>query len=392
MSIFKAVLGTVVVAGAIAAGIWWWNNRDPADGGDDSDLFPLDQMEQEGEGLVASASQVTGATAVRDTLWIEVESSGRAEAFRRVTLRAQADGIAMAVNLRENRFVRGGDLLLAIDTTEYAMEVAQAESDLQRAYADYREMTLFDDRTEDPELREERERNALARSGLEQARVSLDQAKMRLGRTRLAAPFSGLLADVKVVEDQWVSSGSDVVTIIEPHPVKMEAQVVEGDLGRVREGRAATMTFAAFPEEVFTGTVATINPLVDPELRTGKVTIVVANPDLRIKPGMYAEVSIAAEALPDRIIIPKAALLERGEGMRRFLVLVYETDENGEGVGRYRYVNPGRENATHVEILAEGPETGMIEPGEIVLVDGHHFLGDGVPVTLVEDDGNGGEE
>ena len=117
--------------------------------------------------------------------------------------------------------------------------------------------------------------------------------------------------------------------------------------------------------------------------------------DLTVKYDLISalsEVSIAAEALPDRIIIPKAALLERGEGMRRFLVLVYETDENGEGVGRYRYVNPGRENATHVEILAEGPETGMIEPGEIVLVDGHHFLGDGVPVTLVEDDGNGGEE
>jgi hypothetical protein len=48
-------------------------------------------------------------------------------------------------------------------------------------------------------------------------------------------------------------------------------------------------------------------------------------------------------------------------------------------------VNPGRENDTHVEILAEGLEQGMVEPGEIVLVDGHHYLAHDTPIRLVED-------
>lgn len=380
-----AALGTFVVFGAAAAGWWWFGGeREGSETGPDS-TAAFGSVDVESGQLTANAPQpVVGAEVVLDTLWIEVETSGRSQAFRRVELRAQADGIAMEVPARENRLVRAGDLLLAIDTIEYALEVTQARSELLRAEADYRQMTIGDDLVDDPTLREERERNALARSGLEQARVSLAQALRRLDRTRLLAPFDGLLADLKVVEGQWVSTGADVVTVLEPHPIKVEAQVLEGNIGRVAEGREAEVSFAAYPGESFAGKVATINPVVDPDLRTGRVTILVPNPDLRIKAGMYADVSLMAEALPDRVIVPKAALLERGEGIRRFVLFVYRPREGGTGIAERLYVNPGRESRTQVELLAEGPETGMVAPGEIVLVEGHHYLGDRVPVVLTE--------
>jgi hypothetical protein len=98
---------------------------------------------------------------------------------------------------------------------------------------------------------------------------------------------------------------------------------------------------------------------------------------------MYAEVSLDAEALPDRVMVPRAAILERGEGTRRTMLFVYETDGNA-GVAAWRYVNTGRENDTHVEILREGLENGMVEPGEVVLIDGHHYLAHGTPVRLVD--------
>jgi multidrug efflux pump subunit AcrA (membrane-fusion protein) len=111
---------------------------------------------------------------------------------------------------------------------------------------------------------------------------------------------------------------------------------------------------------------------------------VLPNRDGRIKPGMYAEVALDAEALPDRILVPREAVLERGEGRRRTMLFVYEEGPRG-GLAKWRYVNPGRENDTHVEILREGPEQGMVEPGEIVLVDGHHYLGHDTSIRLVDD-------
>jgi len=181
-----------------------------------------------------------------------------------------------------------------------------------------------------------------------------------------------------------VTAGTELLTVVDLDPIKVEVQVLEAELGTLSEGRRAEVRFAAFPGEVFRGAIRTINPLVDPESRTGRVTVVLPNADGRIKPGMYAEVALDAEALPDRILVPRTAILERGEGRRRTMLFVYEEGPRG-GLAKWRYVNPGRENDTYVEILVEGPEQGMVEPGEIVLVDGHHYLAHDTPVRLVDD-------
>ena len=65
------------------------------------------------------------------------------------------------------------------------------------------------------------------------------------------------------------------------------------------------------------------------------------------------------------------------------MLFVYEEGPQGP-LAKWRYVNPGRENDTYVEILPEGPEQGMVAPGEVVLVDGHHYLAHDTPIRLVE--------
>jgi multidrug efflux pump subunit AcrA (membrane-fusion protein) len=130
-----------------------------------------------------------------------------------------------------------------------------------------------------------------------------------------------------------------------------------------------------------------MNPVVDPDTRTGRVTVVIPNPQGRVRPGMYAEVALDAEALPDRVIIPRGALLQRSRGGGQLfpVVFVYEEVEPGRGLAKWRYVNPGRESDTHVEVMPEGPEDGFVEPGEIVLIDGHHYLAHDTTIRLVED-------
>jgi membrane fusion protein, multidrug efflux system len=330
------------------------------------------------------AQPVSGAEVVRDTLWIRVRAAGQAEASRRTTLLAQVEGVVRALPVRENRTVAAGAPLVQIDTVEHALGVAQARADLLAAETDYRQRVLFDDEIEDTAVRVERERIARSTSGLEQAEVRMRQAELQLARTRVDAPFAGRVADLQVVEGQHVTAGAELLSIVDLDPIEVEVQVLEAQLGLLSEGRRAEVTFAAFPGEIFSGAVETINPVVDPQTRTGRVTVVLSNPAGRIKPGMYAEALLDAQALPDRVLVPRTAILERGEGRRRTMLFVYEEGPRG-GLAKWRYVNPGRENDTHVEILAEGPEQDMVAPGEIVLVDGHHYLAHDVPVRLVED-------
>lgn len=330
----------------------------------------------------ATATPVRGAEVVRDTLWIRVRAAGQAEAFRRTTVTAQVEGLVRDVVVRENQAVGTGATLLQIDTVEAALQVAQARADLLAAETDYRQRVLFDDEIEDSTVRAERERIARSTSGLDQRGIDLRQAELRLARTQVTAPFEGRVADLEVVEGDYVTAGAQLMTIVDLDPIKVEVQVLEAELGSIATGRRAEVTFAAFPESTFVGRVETINPVVDPQTRTGRVTVLLDNPAGRIKPGMYAEVALDAEALPDRVLVPREAILQRGE--RRSMLFVYEEGPRG-GAAKWRYVNPGRANDTFVEIVGTGPEADSVVPGEIVLVDGHHYLAHDVAVRLVDD-------
>jgi RND family efflux transporter MFP subunit len=171
------------------------------------------------------------------------------------------------------------------------------------------------------------------------------------------------------------------MTVVQLDPIKVEVQVLEAELGYLEEGRRAQVSFAAFPGQTFEGRIESINPLVDPEQRTGRVTVLLPNRDGRIKPGMYAEVALDAESFPDRILVPRSAILERGEGTRRNMLFVYEGDED-QGLAKWRYVQTGYESDRLVEILPS--EEGEVAAGEVVLVDGHHYLAHDTPVRLVE--------
>ena len=384
-----SLVTVLLVFVVLAAGVAWRLFGDRLTGPDataQGDATP--QLVPEGEGPAqfspSVAQPVTGATVIRDTLWIRVTAAGQAEAFRRATLSAQVEGVVRGLPVRENQSVSAGARLVQIDTTEHALGVAQARADLTAAETEYRQQTLFDDEISDPAVRTERERIARSRSGLDQAEVAIRRAQLQLERTRVSAPFAGRIADLLVVEGQHVTVGTELLTVVDLDPIKVEVQVLEAELGFLSEGRSASVTFAAFPGTTFRGTIETINPVVDPETRTGRVTVLLPNRQGRIKPGMYATVSLDAEALPDRILIPRSALVERGDGRRRQVVFMYEEGPRG-GLAKWRYVNPGRANDTYVEILREGPEQGMVEPGETVLVDGHHYIAHDTAIRLVDD-------
>ena len=201
---------------------------------------------------------------------------------------------------------------------------------------------------------------------------------MEYERVRLRAPFSGRVANLKVVASQRIGAGAEVMTLIDIDPIKVEVQVLESQVGFLARGRKAQITFAAFPEEEFNGQIETINPLVDQATRMARVTVTIPNPRGRILPGMYARVKLDATRLAGRILVPRTAILQRG----RDLVMVYRPEGEDHGVAEWRYVTIGQGNDDVVEIL-DHPDTKMVAPGEIVLVNGHYTIAHDAAVKLV---------
>lgn len=388
MAFSKQTLGgftVLLVLAALTVGVYYRLRGETPEGETSTGAEPGQADESSPETSAAlqfstqGASAVVGEPVVRDTLWMSVTADGRAEPIREAQVGALVRGAVLAVRVRESDPVGQGALLLQIDSTEYALGVARRRSELLSAEAAYRQKILFDEEITDPELRAERERFARSISGYDQAQVALDEAELALERTHVRAPFAGRVADLKVVPGQFVNEGAELLTLVDLDPIKVEAQVLEKDLDLLSRGRRARVTFTALPGEVFDGTLETINPLVDPETGSARVTLYLRNPQGRIKPGMYARVSLEAEYFPDRILVPRRAILERdGRPM------LFVARQDGDILrSEWRYVTPGRENETLVEIV-DNPDTKTVEPGEIVLVDGHTYLIHDAPIRLEE--------
>ena len=383
MSTSRRLIGSFfvvfLIAGALGAA-WWRINKAGSSGGASVEVDDGNRPAVSATGTFSTnvAIPVSGSEVVRDTLVISVSAAAQAAAEREAPLSARVSGHITRLYVHENQVVRAGAVLAVIDSTEYQLSVADATARLATADATYRETILFDDEIEDPEVRAERDRVARAKSGLDQAQVALEQALLQLARTKIRAPFGGRVASIEIVEGREANVGDRLMTVIDLDPIKVEVQVLESEVGYLAPGRDATILFSAFPDEVFSGTVETINPVVEQSTRTARVTVRVPNPEARILPGMYARVSIEAREFPGRLMVPRSAILERD---RRDMLFVFEADgENG--LAKWRYVTTGLMNDSLVEIV-ENPETDMVEPGEIVLIDGHYTLIHDARVRLV---------
>lgn len=381
-----SLLTVLLIFVVLAAGVGW---RILVAGAEDGSGEQSQAPETEGVEVAsvqqfAGAQPVAGVEVIRDTLWVPVTATGRAEAYRRAVVPTRTAGVVEAVHVRENQAVQAGDLLVQLDTTEAAMELAQARAALTTAEVAFEERMLYAGDLLSEEERTERSRIVRATSGLEEAEVRVRRAEMELEWTRIRAPFNGRVANLEAVEGTFVSSGSEVLTLVQIDPLKVEVNVLEGELTFLAEGRRADVRFAGLPQEVFQGRVESVNPIVDPETSSARVTLVIANPAGTVRPGMYARVSVDARSYADRILIPRGAVVERGEGRRQVVFMLRNPDEGGQGVAEWRYVTTGFRNETLVEIV-ENPDTSMLQPGEIVLVDGHHYLAHDTQVQLVED-------
>lgn len=367
-----------VVVGLIATAIWWRVNASDAEA-----------SEPPAEGSVETTSSnafstdipipVEGVRAIRGTLTLTVTAAAEAAPWREAVLPSHRAGQVARVGVREDDRVAARQEVAAIDPTEYRMELREAQAELETARASFRELTLFDDRIADAEARAERERIARARSGLDGAEVRVERAELNLSRTVVRAPFAGRVASIEAQAGEWVAAGDPLMRVVDIDPIRVEVQVLDSEVRWLERDGAAEVQFSALPGEVFAGRIASINPIVDPELRTARVTVLVPNPDGRALPGMYARVRLEAREFPNRVLVPPAAILERD---RRPMLFVFEGDERG-GLAKWRYVTPGLGNEQMVELIeAEGTE--LVEPGEVVLTDGHFSLIHDARVRLVE--------
>jgi Cu(I)/Ag(I) efflux system membrane fusion protein/cobalt-zinc-cadmium efflux system membrane fusion protein len=127
----------------------------------------------------------------------------------------------------------------------------------------------------------------------------------------VSSPVSGYITERNALPNLYAEPSTRLYTIADLSRVWIDAQVFQDDIGRVRPGESAQITLDSYPGQILHGTVQSILPLVDAATRTVAVRIAVANPGLRLKPGMYVNVALKAN-LGKELVVPSSAVLESG--------------------------------------------------------------------------------
>jgi len=188
-----------------------------------------------------------------------------------------------------------------------------------------------------------------------------------LKNVTLRSPVNGVVIEKAVLQGQRIMPGDLVYKIADLGIVWLEGQVFEQDLPAVRLGQQVTAEFQALPGEVRAGRITYIYPTLDPETRTARVRVVLANSDLRLKPGMYATFRFDAPT-PPVISVPRSAVLSTG---KRDLVFVRAAD----GTLAPREVILGVATDGRVEVLKGIAAGETVVASATFLVDAESNLG-----------------
>lgn len=345
-------------------------------------------------------------------LIITLKSPGEAVTNRKIIMTAEVPGVVKSMNVEESRHVKRGDLLVELDAEIYRLSLEKAEAlrlkalsellvekrfgggseafpesdkkKVQKAADDYEKARNlfrsgqisreeFEKASKEYELAliesgGKKEEILAASKGLTQAEIAVKEAQMNIEKTKIRAPFSGIVCDIKVLPQEYVTANREFFTLVDISQIQVYAKVLESEIGKMKVGREVDLKFSAYPDKIFKGRVKAINPLINPKDKTCNVIVDVANPEEVIKPGMHAEVAIAAEIYKNRLLIPQDAILLRTGRKMAFVI--------EEGLAKWRYIEVGLENEDYAEVL-DG-----IKDGEIVIIEGHLTLAHDAKVRI----------
>lgn len=268
--------------------------------------------------------------------------------------------------------VRRGQPLLAI----YSPMLVSAQQELLTAI----HLAQSVDSTAPEASRNAQDLVAAARRRLAYWDISAEQID-RLERTgevtknlTLVAPFNGVVMEKMVVAGQGVMPGMKLYRLANLSTVWVEGEVFEQDLGLIRVGAPVHVEMAAYPGRTFAGRVSFVWPMVEAQSRTGRVRVVLANPQGLIKPGMYATLLFEATLGRDLLSLPAEAIVQTGE---RNLVFVM----TGDGALAPREVTVGGRADGRIQILGGVAEGDRVVASANFLIDAESRLGSGAPMA-----------
>jgi len=302
---------------------------------------------------------------------------GSVEARTSSLVASEVAGPVVELKAREGTRVSAGQVLARLRTSNLELQLQAAQASHKEATARLklaektleRTRELFESKIlSQQQLDEQLHEYDAWRGRTEQLEAQIARLKHDIDRATIRAPFAGVVVREHTEAGQWVSEGGPVVELLALDDLEIRVEVPERYFRELKVGVSAPVTFEALPGAEFSGRVAAVIPQADAQARTFPVKIGVRNPGQRIGVGMLARVALAVGEPYVATLVPKDAIVTRGD--RRFIYLLNDDNtvtevavETGTAVGGWLEVNS------------------PVRPGQKVITRGNERLFPGMTVS-----------
>jgi membrane fusion protein (multidrug efflux system) len=295
-----------------------------------------------------------------DDLW----SVGSLRSDESVQISSEIAGRIASIEFTEGQDVKAGDVLVKLDDALALAEVADVKARLELAQSNFDRASALSRSGSGTERVLDESTSALAT-----ARAALQLAETRLSKLSIVAPFPGRVGLRTLSVGAYATPGLPLVNLEKIDQLKLDFRVPETVLTQVSKDQEVELRVDAFPGRKFPGTVYAIDPQVDVNGRSLRIRARIANPNLALRPGLFARVIIKGLEERQAVRVPESSLVARGDERIIYTIVGGKAKENK--------VTVGRRQAGEVEIL-----TG-IESGVQVITSGQMNLRDGAAVDVV---------
>jgi len=202
------------------------------------------------------------------------------------------------------------------------------------------------------------------------ARYAYENAILQMEKMTLKAPFKGVIVDLPYyTEGTRIEGSQPMVKIMDYSQLYLEINLPEKELGNVKVNQMVRIMNYSLPDDTLPGQITQLSPAIDSETRTFKGSVMISNPNLLLRPGMFVRSEIVVASKDSAIVIPKEIVLVKQRGKTVFIV--------DKGAAEERVIITGLENPTHIEVI------GGLELNERLVISGFETLRNRSKVKII---------
>ena len=333
----------------------------------------IERMIAQGKQFSPPPEPVTTAVARKETWESLLTTVGSLEAVQGVIVTAELSGKVERIGFEPGTKVKAGELLVQQDISAENAQLRAAEAGLTLAKIDLdRKSKLLAQKT----ISRSEYDNAEAQ--FKQAAAQADTIRAAVKKKTIRAPFDGRLGIRLVNVGQVLKEGDAIVSLQLIDPIFVNFSLPQQQLAQVNSGLTVQVTTDALPGKVVAGKITAINPQVDAATRNIQMQATLANPEERLRPGMFVNVAVVLPARKDVLAIPATAVLYAPYSDSVFVVEEKKEEKNGQPgqVVRQKFVRLGEKKGDYVAIVS-----GLVE-GDTVVSTGVFKLRNGQSVVV----------